>query len=39
MLRHIILTEMFSESNKLKEEIAHKIGNSAATIDKQYIKK
>jgi len=39
MLRHIILTELFGESNKLKEEMAAKIGNSAATIDKQYIKK
>jgi len=39
MLRHIILTEMFSESNQLKEEMAAKIGNSPATIDKQYIKK
>lgn len=39
MIRHIILTEMFGDVEKQKEEIADKIGNSAETITNKYIKK
>jgi hypothetical protein len=39
MIRHIILTEMFGDVEKQKEEMADKIGNSAETITNKYIKK
>lgn len=39
MLRHILLTDMFSEINEKKKEIADMIGNSPATIDNKYVKK
>jgi len=38
MIRHIILTEKFGESNKEKEKMADVMGNSSKTIDEKYVK-